>query len=214
MPLDTVNRIWYKDIEGIVNMQVLIPPPNKVIFHKANGERGVGGRDKCAFFVYGMNDVIPQSFMLIEDGTGKIIPHPDKNPETAVPTYNEEDSQESGGDREGHDEVKDNMERLVEDTTVFKTRSGRAYERMKKAVRAVANSIPDIVAEQDESIATQNTIKAIRCKRTITIITESGDNLKSFRKIAEDSQSYGDAFELGNDDKAIKGLCPSDSQPM
>lgn len=225
MPLDTVNRKWYKEIEGIGNMQVLIPPQNKVIFHKSNGEKGVGGRDKCAFFVYGMNDVIPQSLMLIEDSTGKIVPYPEEanNPETTVPEttvptrhlrsssklrYIEEEAQEAGVD----DDYEVIVERTVEDTTDIKTRSGNAYKRFKKAVRSVVDSIPDIVAEHDESIATENTIKAIRSKRSITIITQTGDDVKTVRKITEDSQSYGDVFEIANDNKALKGFF--DSQPI
>ena len=222
MPLDTLNRKWYKDIEGIASMQILIAPQNKVLFHKSNGEKGVGGRDKCAFFVYGMNDIIPQSPMLIEDSTGKFIPYPEAdNPETSVPTkqlrsssklrYIEEEAQEAGADDDDDDDYEVIAERLADDTTVLKTRSGNAYKRFKKAIRSVVDSIPDIVAEQDESIATENTMKAMRSKRSITIITQTGDDVKTVRKITEDSQSYGDVFELANDDKALKGFS-NDSQ--
>ena len=220
MPLDTVNRKWYKDIDGIGNMQILIPPQNKVLFHKSNGEKGVGGRDKCAFFVYGMNDVIPQSLMLIEDSTGTIIPYPEAdNPETSVPIrqrfisasqlsgYNEEKaSSGSNGEREAI------VESLLGDITFLKTRSGGAYQRFKNAIRSVVNTIPDFVAEQKESIATENTMKAIRSKRSITIISESEDNVKSIRKVADDSQSFGFAFELANDEKSHD--FENDSQPI
>ena len=232
MPLDTVNRIWYKDIEGIGNMQVLIPPPNKVIFHKANGERGAGGRDKCAFFVFGLREFIPNDWMLIEGGTGKIIPYPesseaDDNPETAVPIrhrfingYSEEKAiSMSNEEREElNDKLLGDLKLLKartpdggHDVKFLKTRSGGAYERFKTAVRSVANTIPDFVAEQKESIATENTKKAIRSKRSITIISESEDNVKSIRKVADDSQSFGFAFELANDEKAHKDF-ENDSQ--
>ena len=123
----------------------------------------------------------------------------------------EDEAKEAGGnDEEEEDAI--NAERLAQDTTVIKTRRG-VYQRFKKALRTVVATFPDFIAEQEDGIATENAINAIRSNRSLTIIAHCGDKVELLRKVAEDSQSFDDVFKVVNDLKGLKGFS-NDSQPM
>lgn len=118
--------------------------------------------------------------------------------------YIEDEAQDAGGDTDD--------ERLADDTTVIKTRRG-VYQRFKKALRTVVATFPDFIAEQEDGIATENAINAIRSNRSLTIIAHCGDKVELLRKVAEDSQSFDDVFKVVNDLKGLKGFS-NDSQPI
>jgi hypothetical protein len=84
MPDATRNVKWFQ-MEYHNTFRSIAAFPNKFVFYKTNGvTKTDGGRGGCSFFVSGLDEYLPFQMMTVENEEGKLMPYPEKDPETAV----------------------------------------------------------------------------------------------------------------------------------